>query len=57
MDKQPTMPPSLVIPRDSIPAVQPSQLHSGSTSEKYWLLSGGRSLSKPTHFEENEGEY
>ena len=25
--------------------------------QAHWLLSGGRSLSKPTHFEENEGEY
>ena len=25
--------------------------------QAHWLLSGGRSLNKPTHFEENEGEY
>jgi nucleoside-diphosphate-sugar epimerase len=25
--------------------------------QAHWLLSGGRSLDKPTHFEENEGEY
>lgn len=25
--------------------------------QAYWLLSGGRSLNKPTHFEENEGDY